>query len=90
MNLGSGWQLKIRDRVLKDVARFPKRDQMAIDEVIGDEIGTNPYLGDIEKMKGEENSWRRRVGNYRIFYEIIVRDKTIYIFRIERRTSKTY
>ena len=90
MNLNIGWQLKIRDRVWKDVAKFPKKDKERIANVIEKEISFNPYFGDIEKIKGEENSWRRRVGVYRIFYEIILQEKTIYIFRVERRTSKTY
>ena len=67
MNLNADWQLKIRDRALKDTAKFPKKDQERITEVLEKEIGLNPYLGDIEKIKGEENSWRRRIGAYRIF-----------------------
>jgi len=54
------------------------------------ELVTNPYSGDFKKILGEENSWRRRIGAYRIFYEIIPQEKTIFVFRIERRTSKTY
>jgi len=50
----------------------------------------NPFLGDIEKIKGEENIWRRRVGAYRIFCEIVSQDRIIYVFRVERRTSSTY
>jgi len=53
-------------------------------------LPSNPYRGDIEKMKGEENIWRRRIGAYRIFYEIIPKEKVIYVFRAERRTTKTY
>ena len=90
MNLNIGWQLKIRNRVLKDTARFPKKDQEKIAEILEKEIILNPYFGDIEKMKGEDNSWRRRIGSYRIFYEIIPQEKIIYVFQIERRTSKTY
>ena len=90
MNLNIGWQLKIRNRVLKDTARFPKKDQGKIAEILEKEIILNPYFGDIEKMKGEDNSWRRRIGSYRIFYEIISQEKIVYVFQIERRTSKTY
>jgi len=54
------------------------------------ELVTNPYSGDFKKILGEENSWCRRIGAYRIFYEIIPQEKTIFVFRIERRTSKTY
>ena len=90
MNLNANWQLKIRDKVWKDVAEFPKKDQERIESVIENEIGLDPYFGDIKKMKGEDNSWRRRIGAYRIFYEIIPQEKTIYVFNVERRTSKTY
>ena len=50
----------------------------------------DPYVGDIQKIKGEKDVWRRRVGNYRIFYEIDRNEKIIHIFRVERRGSKTY
>jgi len=71
------------------LSRFPKKDQIYI--AIGlRELVTNPYSGDFKKILGEENSWRRRIGAYRIFYEIIPQEKTIFVFRIERRTSKTY
>lgn len=90
MNLNAAWKLKIRDGVWKNLAKFPDKDKKKIIEVIEKDIIVNPYFGDIKKMEGEENSWRRRIGVYRIFYEIIVQEKVIYIFRIERRTSKTY
>ena len=48
------------------------------------------WLHDIEKIKGEENVWRRRIGNYRIFYEINPKRRSINIFWVERRTSSTY
>jgi len=49
----------------------------------------DPFMGDILKMAGKD-SWRRRVGSYRIFYNIHRDLKLIYIFEITRRTSKTY
>lgn len=54
------------------------------------EMSVNPYAGDIVKLEGANNTWRRRVGSYRVFYEIIPGDKVIHVFRVERRTSKTY
>jgi len=41
-------------------------------------------------MKGEDDTWRRRTGSYRIFYKIKNEDEIILVFHIERRTSKTY
>lgn len=83
------WELYLRNKAKKTFRRFPAKDQKFIAEVLR-EMRENPYAGDIEKLEGEENSWRRRIGAYRIFYEIIVLEKVIYIFKIERRTSKTY
>ena len=83
------WELHLRNRAKKSLSRFPKKDQIYI--AIGlRELVTNPYSGDFKKILGEENSWCRRIGAYRIFYEIIPQEKTIFVFRIERRTSKTY
>ena len=51
----------------------------------------HPFIrGDIQKMRGKDNVWRRRVGSYRIFYKIETSEKTILVFYLERRTSKTY
>lgn len=89
MNLKRDWELKIREKVYKALDRLPIKDRRRVLEVI-ERLLLNPYAGDIEKMRGEENVWRRRVGAYRIFYEIRVQEKVIYVFRLDRRTSKTY
>lgn len=89
MSLSANWQLEVRDKVWKDIAGFPGADQKMIVRAL-DILVLNPLSGDIQKMKGEENTWRRRVGAYRIFYELRSGEKIIYVFRIERRTSKTY
>lgn len=83
------WELRLRTRVRKTLARFPKKDQRQI-LIVFKELSVNPYAGDIEKIEGENNVWRRRVGAYRIFYEVFPKEKFIYIFRIRRRGSKTY
>jgi len=89
MNLNDDWTLKVNERVYKTLTRFSQKDRVKLARVI-EELPFDPYQGDIEKMEGEEKSWRRRIGAFRIFYEIISQEKVIYVFRVERRTSKTY
>ena len=89
MNLNINWELKVRSGVNKELSKFPLEEQERITKAI-DNLPLNPYAGDVEKIKDAENTWRRRIGNYRIFYEIVFRDRTIYVFHVERRTSKTY
>ena len=74
---------------MKEFAKLPRKDGERILSVVG-ALPLDPYAGDIEKMQGEGNVWRRRIGAYRIFYEIISQDKVVYVFRVERRASKTY
>lgn len=89
MNSSASWTLRIRDKVYKALAKFPSNDRRRITEVI-EKLPLDPYIGDVEKMRDEENAWRRRVGVFRIFYEILPHDRVIYVFHVERRTSKTY
>lgn len=56
--------------VRKQIKRFPVDDAERI-ELVLDEIGVNPFAGGREKLGGYESTWRRRVGNYRIIYEIL-------------------
>ncbi len=83
------WELHLTKKVKKATRRFPLTDQKRIAKTMR-EMSLSPFLGDMIKIHGEENTWRKRIGNYRIFCEIISRDRIIYVFRVERRTSTTY
>ena len=83
------WEIKIAKRVLKQVKKIPKKDAQRL-SIILQSMSENPYRGDLDKLKGEENTWRRRVGAYRIIYEIFPKQKMVFIEDIRRRTSTTY
>lgn len=89
MNSNGTWILQIDPSVLKILKRFPQKDQKRITAVM-EGLSINPYGGDIQKMKGEKDVWRRRVGSYRIFYEVLAVENTIHVFHVERRTTQTY
>ena len=89
MNLSRNWDLQIDSAVCKTLKKIPRYDSEKILGVIK-LLPINPYFGDIQKMKGERNSWRRRVGSYRIFFKIKIEESTILVFKLERRESKTY
>ena len=83
------WEIRIAKRVLKQVKKIPKKDARRLSIVL-QSLSENPYKGDLEKLKGEENIWRRRVGAYRIIYEIFPKRKFIFIEDIRRRRDTTY
>ena len=89
MNSNKNWVLQIDPEVLKTLKKFPQKDSKRIVVAI-ESLSSNPYGGDIQKMKGEKDVWRRRIGSYRIFYEILTEESIIHIYHVERRTTQTY
>ena len=83
------WGLIIDDDAKKQLSKIPKKEAHRIGEGIG-EILIDPYSGDIQKIKGEREIWRRRIGSYRVLYKLYKLQSVVYVFEIERRTSKTY
>ncbi|OHA13241.1 MAG: hypothetical protein A3G49_01010 [Candidatus Sungbacteria bacterium RIFCSPLOWO2_12_FULL_41_11] len=90
MSLNKNWVLQVDHAVYKFLKKIPRSDAERILFVIEIELPINPFAADMQKMEGEQNVWRRRVGSYRIKFEVIKNDKIIHVFRAERRTSKTY
>ena len=81
------WNLLVTKSARKELARLPDRDQQRIEAAL-DEIAVNPFSGDIKRL--QPDGWRRRVGNYRIFYDLYVDELRIVVTAIKRRTSSTY
>lgn len=89
MNSNTNWVLEVDSKISKILKKIPLNQAKQIVTII-EQLPENPYGGDIQKMKGEKNVWRRRISEYRIFYEIIPEDLVIHVFHLERRTSTTY
>ena len=83
------WQISIASAAQKQLKKINWQDAQKIEKVIDGMVG-NPFVGDIQKMVGKEDVWRRRVGSYRIFYKVNNDLLIIYILEIKRRTSNTY
>ncbi len=81
------WVLSVRNKVYKQLKDFPADYTRRILLVFG-LMRDNPYGGDIVNL-GEAN-FRRRLGDYRIFFEIRKNEQVVYIYKVKRRTSKTY
>lgn len=83
------WRVIVDPAAVKQLLRLPGKDRTRMRSVLA-EMGVNPFRGDIKKMKGEDSVWRRRVGAYRIKYELRTSEDIVYVFDIERRSSNTY
>jgi len=89
MSSRENWDLQIDPSVFKFLRKIPRQYSGTI--LVGIRIlSVNPYFGDVQKMKGEDDVWRRRIGAYRVFYKVFSEEKIILVFHVERRSSTTY
>jgi mRNA interferase RelE/StbE len=83
------------DEFLKCIDRLQKRDQALVQsklrEYVYPQIKSAPHFGiNIKKLKGySPNTWRYRIGNYRVFYTIDENDQLILLLIVENR-DKAY
>ena len=81
------WTLLVTSPAKKSLAKLPEKDQRRIVQTL-EAMEGDPFRGDIKRL--QPSGWRRRVGNYRIFFEVLIEGKQIVVTAIERRTSTTY
>lgn len=81
------WQLLVSKSAQKALASLPSKDQLRIEGAL-DALQTDPFSGDIKRL--QPPAWRRRVGSYRIFYDLLLEDHVIVVTAVKRRTSTTY
>jgi len=55
-----------------------------------DNLANQPRPSGGRKIKGEDNAYRIRVGDYRIVYEIYDNETIIVLLQVVRRTETTY
>jgi len=82
------WTVVLAGPAKKALKRVPASDRTRIVSALN-EMAENPFGGDIRKLQGLPG-FRRRVGNWRIFFEVVPERMHLVIAAIERRTSTTY
>ena len=83
------WKVVIAGPAQKDFQKLPQRDRTRVKAALV-AIEDDPFQGDLKRLKGTATAWRRRVGNYRIIYDLYIEVHLIVISAILRRTSMTY
>jgi mRNA interferase RelE/StbE len=83
------WNLQLSGPAQKDFQKLPSNDQARVKAALI-AMQNNPFRGDIKRLKGQPTAWRRRVGSYRIIYDLHVKEQIIMVAGILRRTSTTY
>jgi len=83
------WNLELAGPAQKEFTKLPPREQQRVKLALLS-MQEDPFRGDIKRLKGRPTAWRRRVGNYRIIYDLYAEEHLIVVSGILRRTSTTY
>jgi mRNA-degrading endonuclease RelE of RelBE toxin-antitoxin system len=83
------WSVALAAPARKSLKRIPLLDRTRILNAV-EEMKDDPLRGDVRKLHGGLEGFRRRVGNWRIFFDVYPDDSQVVVTSIARRTSTTY
>lgn len=68
------WTLHVARSAEKELEGIPERDRTRILKTLRD-MREAPFAGDVVRLHGLQTAWRRRVGNWRILYDLYPRNE---------------
>lgn len=83
------WTLHVARSAERELEGIPARDRSRILKTLM-AMREGPFAGDVARLHGLSTAWRRRVGNWRILYDLHLDRRLIVVASIRRRTSTTY
>ena len=84
------WRVIVGRSAERALRSAPTQDKTRILKALTS-MEIDPYDGDIAALRGVyKGSFRRRVGSWRLLFDIDVATRTVSVTAIRRRASKTY
>ena len=84
------WEVVLGGSAKRALRKLPKDDATRIGAALK-EMELDPFSGDITALRGVyKGSFRRRIGSWRLLFDIVTEDRRVIILDIRRRTSTTY
>lgn len=80
----ANYKVEITTSAEKSLKKIPKKDIAKIVEAI-QILAISPFPEGCRKLKGEEDVYRVRQGNYRIIYEVVENKLIILVLKIGHR-----
>jgi mRNA interferase RelE/StbE len=82
------WTVLAAPRARRSLERLPVRDRRRIQAALA-AMAADPLAGDVVKLKGRD-AFRRRVGDWRIIFDIDFAARAVRVFDVLRRNEATY
>lgn len=78
------WTIKIKRKALKALSKIHPVHRERINEAI-DALADEPCPPGVKKLKGTDCTWRIRIGDYRVLYDLFENDLVIVVVRVAHR-----
>ncbi len=75
------YQIEWKPSALKELTKIDRHDIPQIIQTV-DSLSKNPFPSGVRKLQGVEHSYRLRVGDYRIIYQVFRNRLIIVIVRV--------
>jgi mRNA-degrading endonuclease RelE of RelBE toxin-antitoxin system len=84
------WNIILAAAASKTIRRAPPKDQKRLLATLA-AMQQDPFGGDLVRLQGTQPAgWRRRVGSWRILFDVYPDRRLVAVADILRRTSTTY
>ena len=83
------WALLYSRRAAKSIGRLPRNAQVRLLAELA-RMQEDPLRGDVKALRNHPVSFRRRVGSYRVLFDVDLATKTVLIHDVLRRSDTTY
>lgn len=83
------WEIHIVERARKQLVNIQEKDRGYILLAL-QEMRADPFSGDVVWLKDQSYALRRRVGAWRILFDVNTKIKFVVVGDIRRRTGNTY
>ena len=83
------YRVEMAPAAQRDLRRLPREIQARLATPI-QALAENPRPTGVRKLRGEERTWRIRVGPYRVVYDVHDDRELVVILKFARRSDTTY
>jgi len=83
------WTVSISSSAQKSIRRAPRHERERLLAEL-DRLAVDPLGGNTVRLHGLANTARRRVGDWRIIFELDFDRRRLFVSHVDRRTTTTY
>lgn len=86
MNEASGWHVFVGPKAERELKKMPLDDRRRVRAAI-DSLAAGLAGRDVQKLRGKENEWRLRVGQWRIRFRPDFKTRVLVVLAVSPRSS---